>query len=660
MPDSPSNLIQSAPQFPIIERHGDRASLLRLLRSEQNLLELRKDTGLTRSLLQALAAIYRRARDNSSFVVLLDFDVINHFVQTGTYGDSGAGLDSLALDVFFIDGTSKYALPLGAYRELLGYLRFMNLTKKNLPDGASNQRNLDRNAVIRELLSYISVEDIAPDDDLEEVAEDLVYSTPTSRVQLTRLLSIFLNPRFDGIRKKANSQERDAWRLIQEAHPRKWGSPNKDQILENDALNLAISLSDFMAYAESGVRRDEGREGTLLLTRTGGIFNLLRNIQRNPVMQELCRKHFNHVPSAALQDEFPVIAPQRVALLEWFGSPKTRSDADRLYQLATRCSYSCKNVEKDADDLLDGVRERNFDKFYEARSQHLVENFERLVAIAKEVRDFDERRRSFATVRDIAKRALAEPPGRFTVRRQTDEERVLNDLFLDVSTEAPQLLDQINLALQSASSPVYDYETKRLEDNKIQFVVYERGSIRNKVLEGSFLLRPDGSGKIFEYQVCWLTTMSEIEFRSALEELFPNGLAGRKCPNASTLSIRPIASGGTCLKCPVVCTTPLGVFGVCTPDVLQDFKWLDLGYLGRLCERDIKKVPKFEQIQINTDSFTLSYDLWPKGGLRYVTLTSDITLEKMIGTLVYYSTQYYTDRDALVSCLEKLFAILIK
>lgn len=663
MPDSPSDLIQKhpAPEFPVIEgRHGDPNSLLRLLRSEQNLLELRKDSGLTRSLLQALSAIYRRTRLNSSFTVLLDFDVIAHFVHTGTYGDSGAGLDSLALDVFFIDGDTKYALPLGAYRELLGYLRFIGLTRKNLPKGASNQRNLDRNAVIRELLSYITVEDIAPDDDLEELAEDLVYSTPSSRVQLTRLLSIFLNPRFDGIRKNANSRERDAWRVIQEAHPRKWVSANKDQIIENDSVNLAIALSDFMAFAESGVRRDEGHEGSLLLTRTGGIFNLLRNIQRNPVMQEQCQVHFGFVPSAALQDDFPVITPQRVALLEWFGAPKTPSEAERLYQLASRCGYSCKAVENDADVLLDAVRERTFDKFYEARSQHLVENFERLVAVAKEVREFDERRRSFASVRDIAKRALAEPPGKFTVRHQTDEDRVLNELFLDVSMEAPHLLDQINLALQSASGSVYNYETRRLEDNKIQFVVYERGSIRNKILEGIFLLKPDGSGRVFEYQMHWLATTSEIEFRSALEELFPKGLTGPNCPHVSTLSIRPIGSDGTCAKCPVVCTTPLGDFGVCTPDVMQDFKWLDLGYLGRLCERDIKQVPKFEQIRINTDNFVIAYDLWPKGGIRKVTLTSNVKLEKMIGTLVYHSTQYHTDRDALVSCLEELFAIFVK
>lgn len=662
MPDPSSRLTQQQPdpQFPIIEgRHGDHNSLLRLLQSEQNLLELRKDSGLTRSLLQALAAIYRRARLNSSFVTLLDFDVVAHFVQTGTYGDSGAGLDSLALDVFFIDGDSKYALPLGAYRELLRYLRFSGLTKKNLPEGASNQRNLDRNAVIRELLSYISVDDIGVDDDPEEIAEDLVYSIPSNKVQLTRLLSIFLNPRFDGIRKNVNTRERDAWKIIQEAHPRKWASTNKDQIIENDSINLAIALSDFMAFAESNEHRDEGREGFLLLSRTGGIFNLLRNINRNHVMREKCSEYFGCIPSVALQDEFPVITPQRVALFEWFGAPKTPTEAERLYQLALRCSFSCKTVENDADVLLEAVREKTFDKYYEARSQHLVENFERLVAVAKEVHEFEERRRGFASLRDIAKRALSEPAGNFTVRRQTDERRVLNDLFLDVSTEAPHLLDQINLALQATGGPDYNYETTRFEDNRIGFVVYERGSIRNKILEGSFLLRPDGSGKVLEYQARWIVTTSEIEFRSALEGLFPKGLAGDKRPS-TTLSMRPISSVGTYTKCPVVCITPQGDFGIFAPDVLQDFKWLDLSYLGRLCERDLNQVPKFEQIKINADGFSISYDLWPKNGIRYVTVTSANKLEMMIGSLVYHSTQYYTDRDALVVCLEKLFALLIK
>ncbi|MBL9166679.1 MAG: hypothetical protein JNN07_02985 [Verrucomicrobiales bacterium] len=620
---------------------------LEILKNERNLLELRNDTETSGRLLREFEVIHGRLRHYECFSVLLDFDVIAHFASPPSSADSQAGLDALALDIFFIEGEMKYALPIGAYRELFGHLRHLGLVTDHVPKGVAENRTLTREEVVRELIGCLTRSTFEEDENIDELEAEVRKATWGTHGTLARLLSIFLSPRFDGLRSVYNTREKDGWYYVQEPHVRKWRKPDISTILEHDSMNLAIALSDFVAFARNGTRH-YAREGFLLLSKTGALCNLLSNATKNPEMNQRFQAYFSGTLSEGLRDEFPVISPQRLALLEWFGGVSRPEEASRLHRLAVEYGQKCRTVHEDVRALI-SRRERSvtIDNFYKARERHLLQSFRALIRIASELRPMRDKRRMLSTVKDFSHRLIGNKPSTANKSNQGFEDEPFESEFLD--GEATGVMEQIQLAIERRPNPTYKIRFERDAVPAARFMLFQEPSLRREVLSGMFCFDPLRVSGPLSYTMWWSVTTSDMELRSALAEslmLAPGSRVNSPVANPTRMSaIDPIENPFS--REGVILETTKGAFGAELPSTSGDWKWLELGYLGRLLENSINLVPRIETIYINLPALKIAYEIWPKQGERFMTITSSLNLSTQIATLVYYSSHCLTDRSTL-------------
>ena len=642
-------------ELPVVTGLLGYPTFLALLENDRNLLELRHDTDTSVRLLQEFCATYDRLKDYSTFCVLLDYDVIAHFASTHPYEESLAGLDALALDIFFIQGRMKYAVPIGAYREFFHHLRHLGLSRAPLPPSTREKRKLDRNAVIRDILSYISETKIDPSESIEDIEAEVRSVTGSAYRDIARLMSIFLDDRFDGVRVVFNAREKEGWKDIQEAHPRKWQRPDPSEVLENDSQNLAIALSDFLAFAKTGKLRHQ-REGYLLLTRTGAIYNLLSNFGRNEEMRRRAKKHFDCTFSEALRKEFAVVTPQRLALLEWFGSVATPDEAAKSYRFADQYRQKCYAVHEDLISLIDQKgRKQTLDKFYKARETHLVRSFTELFKVAAQARQFEEKRRMMLSLRQSSMRAYGDKarpyPSRTTVSTGSEDE-YLEPGVIDVSLGAPSVWEQIQIAIEKKSSPTYRIEFQRDVAPIARFQIFQQPSLRHEILEGEFSFDPTAVAPPTSYIARWNVTTSELELRTGLAEAFqinPGIEKGQTMSNPTMMY--PITLSELCCYEGFVLDTDKGIFGAGLSGLVGDWKWLDFAYLGRLLQNIVSSPVRINSVIINIGVCRIHYEAWPVEGDRIMSVASQFNLGPQLAELIYSSTHYLTDRPSLSALL---------
>jgi len=239
---------------------------------------------------------------NKQVCYLFDFDVIQNYLEMG----SVERLETFPVKYLFTESKIPFAIPIGAFEELLSYLSSLSRTSGELCrlDQACSGEQAVR--LIAASLDVPNQDELTHDRRTEEIAERL----DASILELTRLLEVLQNPRFQGVRTSYDERCCIAWLKVIKACKRphwKRGMP-RSKVDRRDAKNLAVASRRVGSSAERNAGTSSGEEAyNLLISQTNVVFDLLRHAEDKEELRGLSA-YFNVNP-LLLSDIHPAIHP---------------------------------------------------------------------------------------------------------------------------------------------------------------------------------------------------------------------------------------------------------------------------------------------------------------------------------------------------------------
>jgi len=208
---------------------------------------------------------YRLAKFDQ-MVYLIDFDVLRNYLEVGAVGQ----FDSFVLNFLFNESSQRYALPAGAFLELLDYLTDTSRKTDHL---LSSVESMDPTKLLHHLATHLGVSNVGELDN-NEIFEQISRGIDQRSLALDRLYKILSHQRFIGV--VSSYEQNDMYRLnkiITEVPRKKEGERTKVDL--RDAMNLAIAIN------ASREARDQKRKDTearvscfMLLSNTRIVYDL--------------------------------------------------------------------------------------------------------------------------------------------------------------------------------------------------------------------------------------------------------------------------------------------------------------------------------------------------------------------------------------------------
>ena len=211
-----------------------------------------------------------------SLVYLIDFDVLRDYLEI----DQAKQFDAVVLDSLFYESSKEYALPAGAFLELLDYLARMTRTTHNI---SATVGNMNRTEVIRQLGLFLDIEDAA-ELDPDATVEEILHRLDRKVLALTRLLNILTDPRFVGVVSTHDEADKVRLERIIKDVPRNPAARTKkgkrDKNDKRDATNLAIAIK-----RAREAKSDPQLPGYILLSGTTVVHDLPKQMIKNRLEQ---------------------------------------------------------------------------------------------------------------------------------------------------------------------------------------------------------------------------------------------------------------------------------------------------------------------------------------------------------------------------------------
>jgi hypothetical protein len=216
-----------------------------------------------------LLCLQTLARDKK-VCYLVDFDVIRRYLEKGTLAQT----EMFSVNFIFQDSKIDFAIPIGAFEELLEYL--ISLTQKGtklklLDDDYDREGSIK---LIAEVLCGKGVDEST----IDELMSRITDSLDNEIFGLTRLLEILNNPRFKGVRAIYDEKCYREWLPVVKATKRGERNPAlpRTEIDQRDAMNLAIVSQSIVSSKENLSEGSEQMETHyLLITRTNALLHLM-------------------------------------------------------------------------------------------------------------------------------------------------------------------------------------------------------------------------------------------------------------------------------------------------------------------------------------------------------------------------------------------------
>ena len=629
---------------------------------------------LTRDYLELFedaARVARRLSEAHNVCYLFDFDVLRNHLTVR----SPEHPDTFLVDFLFYRSTVKFALPAGAFSELLEYLaRFERGGRRLKPSCELMKSNADHQQAIAEIAQVLCVDD-ADLDSPADVAAAICGHLEDRMIELTRLLSLLTSPRFLGVVSEVTHEEYEAWfDLISSVdRPRRRGLP-RDLVDQRDAINIAIAFSSWFPVAGAGRPDLATSEPYVLVSQTHAVLYLLRQFGETGKCVTLADLYDRE--AYTLREEYPVLHPRIAAAVELLGGvddPKGAVRRARLFR------DNFRKVSDFFEDRLDRSKGGEVPELYERALGEFIDEEQEVVQdllgqMARQMSAKDDDLRRIEEARSTA--ASVESAH----RRETRERIRYTDLLLQRSTGFLHMLDEVTAALEV--TPGADYQARATAPDHRPFKIVE--ILRSSASKGAEQLAPVISGEIYEtkhgghkenayYALRWPIFCGEDNFIDALKvslNLQKGHLPKTQNAARSTSQLQPIETHHRFWTEGVIVGTSIGDFGLSLAEACGGGEWtpLRLPHLGALLKRlrklpilpgGKKLIPEIQQLRLNTRFGDFVYDVTPADGenVRLLTILSHYDLSIQVVSLYKHTApEFCCFPDRLLKALKSVLS----
>jgi len=254
-------------------------------------------------------ALCMRILGHKRVCYLVDFDVIRNYLEM----KSLANVDTFTVDFLFLDSKTSFAIPIGAFEELLRYLS--GLSKKSFRLNIA-LTDCNREEAIRLIGDALDIKD-SKELKVEELSEEIAYSLGKSILVLTRLLGLLTNPRFEGVKSQYDETCYEAWLNAVEKSRRTADPKPRSDVDRRDAMNLAVASRNLFPRKalKSGAWKDE-HVCYLLVSQTRAVLQLIPDTEGEEI--ENVTNYFD-VDIIVLRGIYPAVHPQDAMVVELLG-----------------------------------------------------------------------------------------------------------------------------------------------------------------------------------------------------------------------------------------------------------------------------------------------------------------------------------------------------
>jgi hypothetical protein len=616
-------------------------------------------SGLLHSTLTSLQQLL----EIQNVVYLIDADVVSHWVEV-RYRDSKLMREALGL---FSMSTFEYALPFGAFLEIVAWLRnlspdsaaFLEDDESKLWDGDS-----DRSAVIRRLARSFRVSYRDTDDD-ESIARRLMERFGRQRLIFERVIRFLTAPNFRGVvRDYGLDDVRDFYRLLALA-PRSdrdvlemSDSQRRSQLDYRDAINLA-TVAKSMRSAQPGAASQKPTERQyILLTQTHAILDLPEHLQALHEDEALRLSELLGIDGETVGGVYPVMSPRQAFIAEDIRA-RRGLDHDVIESVVKQ--------QRAFDEFGDVLREidhprikpiQGFSHLPSTTTDGLERCFGHLISIYGSESDVYrrlERRRAMEssfTYHEITQRGSGRPPA---------------DLELE-TTSLIRVLRRLHSKINEISPVEY---TARLTmdadvDNVVSISIASTMPTEN-LIEGELYSIPDNQPENVSV-LRWLTSCTEQHFLKAISNILE--LRAGSGPRADyLLELHKLDAFTEHWIEGLLLYSSLGVFGAHLEAVMSSDKWTQLTIrnfrdailaasgIGASEPRSVDSEPIIYALRIATKNGDFQLELCPPNTLdRHVSVLTHQCISRQVASLCEATSLSDVFPIKLCSAIDQVFA----
>ena len=590
-------------------------------------------------------------------VCLLDFDVIRDFLER----QRSAEFERFAIDSFFFNSRQPYAIPYGAFLELVNYLRSRSNLAHKLPD--IQRESLNREDAIRAIGKSLRVLK-SPKRHSNEVLVDVIEQLDKEIIALQRLLYILDDDeRFLGVIADYDKNDSDAvFNILSQITRGRGRDAYRDQRDGRDAFNIAIAIKRSRnARLERKLDVSAAPQGYILISLTKPVINLpwlLSLYEHGDLLEELCFI-MNVDPDEPAMEEilaecYNVMDPMQILTLEELGFFDNRSGA------FFEASANLENIRKINASLEKWKALEKSVTLAELRTEAMKT---RLETEEKLIRD------SLSNLRNgissnmnpniirLEERRAAMVSNEYAQLKQTGSTPSALMIMEQKSTELLRLLDEIYVSFTEKNLfDHFEYECCLSERYP-----FEEISSFEIIQKPSFYERPHMTGDIFyaqdngtrrpsHYVLRWRVYCDEEAFFEALSSIIRSSDQSSEALNVEATCFTRIASSDEPFwEEGVLVYTEHGIWGLPLEPFLQNGRWKDLhlNKLGpiiiNLASPDSESTLEerlarygIKQYRVNTPIGDFLFDVYPpKEGktFRYFSIISHCDMSSHISYL---------------------------
>jgi hypothetical protein len=571
------------------------------------------------TLLAETARDIRLAEDVAGVTYLIDADVVRNLVEA-RYKDSRLRRESVRL---FQSSNFNYALPLGAFQEIIEWLRTFVPNRLLWSDNFLSLGNLSREETVLELAEAfdVPVGNAQPSQLIDRIFSRL----GTNRLIVERLIDLFSRPNFKGV--AADYELVDVAQL----HPllgllqRSVDDKPEPRVKRDyrDAINVAIVCKNNRSRSD----HEAASPGAdcprfILVTQTHILLDLVGRV--NDIDDESLHtlSALLGLPGPVLGGLYPVISPRRAFVVE---------EVRRRYGFETSALdelYQERRLYDDLVEILGQITPRlkasvSLPPNLAARLKHLVEVY---YGADPFYRRLEQDRAVDASLRYLE--------GKFKVEAVPGERRVAAlkseaESFFKVLHKLHVLTDQL-----AATS----YEITRQLDESEAFEVTQISSKRPDeiLMDGEIYLKKSAAGSSAPagYSFRWPTSSTEDQFLEALSSIIRLAKSDRRSP--AEIRFEPMSPFAAPRE-GVIVFTDQGAFRSCSAEIPHQFKTLSLRELQKLVQAadgDAQRPLLIEAIRISTSFAEFQLDITAdSSGNRDVFVLSGYNIGEQISHL---------------------------
>lgn len=607
-------------------------------------------------------ALCMRILGHKRVCYLVDFDVIRNYLEM----KSLSNVDTFTVDFLFLDSKTSFAIPIGAFEELLRYLA--GLSKKSF---RLNRviADCDREEAVRLIGDALDIRN-SKELKVEELSEEIGYSLGKSVLVLTRLLGLLTNPRFEGVKSQHDETCYEAWLNAVEKSRRREDPKPRSDVDRRDAMNLAVASRNLFPRKalKPGAWKDE-HVCYLLVSQTRAVLQLIIDAEGKEEIESVTQ--YFDVDMIVLRGIYPAVHPQDAMVVELLGGADNPTVAlSRIQSRALDFRQLADHLQNQYVLALTGPPEELKELYVEAFGSFILQErkqiqeeikkiSEGLLAVEDELRLVEETRATVESEDQAQRRQVGAPP------QVEDELRAKSLHFSRLLGEIVEVLEVIPGAEYSiqVSDPQADVPFARFEIGAVPCA--SRG------------IEPFLWGELYPWRETNLRaeTYEYFAFRWSivcLEEDLINSfvsaweIADEATDVAQAVPLVRVDNGHEYWKQGLIVHTSVGDYGMPLEVAAcgGSWEWLKLRKLGPLVKEaagQIKapdgstSVPNIMRLRVNTACADVIYDVRvvPDMRRRQLTVLSHYNISKQIADLYKKTGLLFCNQPKLAEVLDE-------